>query len=868
MVSVDRDVRERLPDHLVGIPGHEWALWRTVGLRGAGFPASQPSLLAAPNSAALADLLLEFEATAEQARIQAVDLLRRDLQSAAQGDRAAIAETIRRLGNAELSRPLDPRLPSADGRVQELRSAILRLISARESFRREFQRETAVVSDALCRIAASDRFREAVLWQNRRAVHTGIDPLLRNWRCDSSRGSKQRQHEEMVASYLQRYCLKNDTIGFFGPVGWATLADDGAAVVARPGKQLLAERKVYFEVWCIDALAETLARDRRLEPWLAPRLAHLAHVENGALLLPGAAPAPLPPAEAALLLSCDGEKTVRQIALDLTRETATGVRDEQEVLAHLRDLRDRGLVSLTLAVPMELRPEETLGRLLQRIGDDDLRGQMVGALDELRQARDGVAGAAGRVDELDRALDSLEHSFTRLTDRLPTRSPGETYAARTLVYEDCRRDIEVSIGPEIIDALGPPLALLLAGARWLTFDIARRHLAALRELHRQIVRNAGSSQVDFATFWYRSQPLLFGERATLTDDAVAAFQQRWARLLDLPSDQRHVEYRCEQLRPRASSAFDAPKPGWQYARYHSPDVMISTRSLDDMRLGNYLLVLGELHVAANTLGWPLFMAAHPSPEDLLRAADHDLPDPRLEPVVPKSSWPGQTARLLPSLISGKDFRLELSADPSGAPSSQVLPLGSLVITDAGDRLVVRTRDRRLEFDLVDVLGHVLTQKAVSRFSLLPPRAHVPRVTFDRLVVARESWSFAPAELRFAWEKEEAERFLAVRRWARDHGLPRCVFVKAPIEAKPFYMDLDSPTYVNVFAKAVRRSTDAASTDRVLTLTEMLPQADEAWLMDAEGNRYTSEFRMVAVDLTPGFRTTGGRQGCETRESVM
>ena len=35
---------------------------------------------------------------------------------------------------------------------------------------------------------------------------------------------------------------------------------------------------------------------------------------------------------------------------------------------------------------------------------------------------------------------------------------------------------------------------------------------------------------------------------------------------------------------------------------------------------------------------------------------------------------------------------------------------------------------------------------------------------------------------------------------------------------------------------------------VLRVTEMLPPADALWLPDAEGSRYTCEFRMCAVDL--------------------
>jgi hypothetical protein len=33
----------------------------------------------------------------------------------------------------------------------------------------------------------------------------------------------------------------------------------------------------------------------------------------------------------------------------------------------------------------------------------------------------------------------------------------------------------------------------------------------------------------------------------------------------------------------------------------------------------------------------------------------------------------------------------------------------------------------------------------------------------------------------------------------------------------------------------------------IRFTEMLPTPDEAWLSDADGNRYVSELRLVALD---------------------
>ncbi|HEX6160079.1 MAG TPA: hypothetical protein VF111_07930, partial [Thermoanaerobaculia bacterium] len=58
------------------------------------------------------------------------------------------------------------------------------------------------------RIAADARFREAVTWQNRPAVETALDGLLR--RPPGTDTAKTRQQQRLVAKYLQRYCAKND----------------------------------------------------------------------------------------------------------------------------------------------------------------------------------------------------------------------------------------------------------------------------------------------------------------------------------------------------------------------------------------------------------------------------------------------------------------------------------------------------------------------------------------------------------------------------------------------------------------------------------------------------------------------------------
>ena len=77
-------------------------------------------------------------------------------------------------------------------------------------------------------VALDPAFREAVTWQNR-DVLASLDGLL----VAGGAPSKERRREAVVARYWQRYCSKNDTIGFFGGLAWGELRNDGPALAQR-----------------------------------------------------------------------------------------------------------------------------------------------------------------------------------------------------------------------------------------------------------------------------------------------------------------------------------------------------------------------------------------------------------------------------------------------------------------------------------------------------------------------------------------------------------------------------------------------------------------------------------------------------------
>jgi hypothetical protein len=295
--------------------------------------------------------------------------------------------------------------------------------------------------------------------------------------------------------------------------------------------------------------------------------------------------------------------------------------------------------------------------------------------------------------------------------------------------------------------------------------------------------------------------------------------------------------------------FSAPAAGWPQARHQAPDVMIAASDVEALGRGDYFFVLGEIHPAACTIDSAFWMAQHPNPDELARANQVDVPEARVHSVLSKA-WPRATVRTNGVFIGERDHFLESGVDAAPAAPDRVLRVADLSVVERDGQLVVQTADGRLAWEIVAFLGDSLSGMAhTGGFRFLPPGlAHTPRVTVDRLVICRESWAFSAPELPFGSETSEAELFLAIRRWARRAGLPRFVFVRSPLEVKPFFVDFESPVLTSTLARSVRRAKDHEGGAVTLHVEEMVPGVEETWLPDAAGERYTSEVRLVAVDV--------------------
>jgi Lantibiotic dehydratase, N terminus len=770
----------------VALPGTQWSLWRQVVLRAPGFPAGGVDLLASTELAAAADGLTE-----------------RETDDAGQWSR----------------------------------------------YRTIFEEETGQLSSRILSLAAEPRLELALAWQNHRIFDTAIAPMLRNQAGNNMRrNSRQRQHEELIANYWQRYCVKNDTIGFTGSVGWSLLDPEAAVTRLETGKELIASSEVYFETWVIDRLAAAIAAEPGMTQWIPPRKLPFVRITGRHATGPAGVSVELSAAESAVLSRCTGQVPARDIAREcagVTPEAAT----EEDVYAVITRLRQKRLLTWKLDLPLSPHPERHLRHFLEHVGDPALCAEGLHRLDLLVTARDSAWTAshsdpAGFVS----ALHNLDETFTKVAGAQPSRRGGQTYGGRTLIYHDARRDAALTLGADFLAALRP-LELLLDSARWLSYHFAARIQKLFTSIAIQL--SAGGTSPDLASFCFECMPVIARSAPAIVTELQRDFQQRWAAILQIPPDVRRVRRDGAALRDEVREAFDAPHSGWTGGRYCSPDLLIAASGVDAINQGDFDLILGEMHLGIATSRHYCFVTQHPSPGDLLDCLAVDSPGPRLLPVVPKENRGRLTVRTSPALTRDMDFLAAVYAQTAEPGRPRLLNAADLTVSPGAAGPVVSI-PAGPSFPAIDVLAEMLLGVFMDSFELVPRAAYQPQIAIDRLVIVREAWRFDAAQIEFAQLRDEPARFAAGRRWRRAAGLPRRAFVKVTGEVKPFFVDFDSVVSVNILAKSLRRlqRRPPGSPDIFVQFSEMLPSVESLWLTDSAGGRYTSELRIVAVDQRP------------------
>lgn len=716
----------------------------------------------------------------------------------------AANDLLRAIESGKLARPI------GDPKLLALRDEIL---AADEAVAAAYRAAAAAVANGnrtlahqLIARAADPLLREALAWQNRSALDNMIGRLAETAPDDDS--SKARERKRVLVRYLQRYTLKNDTIGYFGPLCWAELDPEQSGVAFSPGP-LVERRWAALEDWAVAAIAEGLTYVPELFELCTLRMKPFSWLEGNVLHRPPAEPIELDPLHAAELARGNGERVAN---VDIAKELVA-----------------KGLATAHIEIPAEVSTKaQYLRGLLERFPAhlapfDKLLGEL-GALER----------AAGDADAVCAAASQLEATFTEITVRAAKRGHGQTYAGRQIFFEDCLRGSKLVVGRAVLDRIGEPLELVLASARWFTHEVAVRYRKAFAVTYAELARTHGA-KVPLGAFLLATAPLFAHQKRGVSDLVVEVRDElcrRWDQVLKVDPGARHVELSSAAVRDQLLELFAAPGPGWPTARYHAPDLMLAAASVEELAAGNFTAVLGELHAGVNTLLARCAFDVHPERAAMLAVLDEEL-GPTATPVQAVADRTS-TINWAPSAV-----HLELANARSWRTRDHVFIGGDLYIAEG---LVVRSRTRELELDILQVMDHYISAEASPHFRLFRPLAHVPRVTLDRMVISRERWRFERTDFSMMIDDKRTreQQFLDVARWVRTKELPARVFAVVPTEVKPFYVDFTSPALVEMFLKFIAKAP-------TLALSELLPAFGEHWLTDDAGHHYTSELRLAAVD---------------------
>ncbi|MEU8180097.1 lantibiotic dehydratase [Micromonospora sp. NPDC049044] len=719
-----------------------------------------------------------------------------------------------------------------------------------DGFRVTYDTAVAHSCAVLAEIVDSDPFRAALLWQNRKLVGWVLEPWLTGHRAGAPRNKSQRQHEVALTKYAQRYHAKNESIGFFGPVGWARWADDERSAFAVRGRHgEIVERRVQFEHWAVQAIADRFSADPLLRPYLTPVLAPTVRVADGKVWSAVRGWFEMPRPRLDVLALCDGTRTVAEITDRLLAAGVPGVSGHDDVQRVLSGLERAGQVSVGMAVPPTCHPDRYLRRRLEAIPDAGLRQRALDLLDGVSAAAERVRAAAGDPVALDSAFRELAGAFAPASGRAPERPADDTHATgRAVLVEDCRSAVDIDLPLGMRDDLAAPLDLVLTSARWMVDRVATRYLAILGDIHRTMAR--GADRVGLAAVCYEFWPRCAADvvEQEMAPD-MAELRRHWAEIIAVPDGVSRHRAAAVDIAAAVRQRFAAPPAQWLSGRFHCPDVMIAASDVEAVSRGEYEWVLGELHSGQNSLNQGVFMLSHPDPARARAMATEDARRvPGLVPIFP-ASWPMVSGRSYPPpyLASDAYEYLRFAAEPprDGVPAG--VPISALsLVRDRHDDLWVEAEDGRFWHPLA-VLGDFLLDGVGQLFHPFAAAAHRPRIAIDRLVVSREQWTVPVAEVSWAGLRDEADRYRAVRRWADALGLPRYVFVRVAGQAKPYYVDLTSPLLISMIAASVRAAARTAP-DSAVTVTEMYPGPDEVWLPSGDaGERCTSELRIAVVD---------------------
>lgn len=679
--------------------------------------------------------------------------------------------------------------------------ALARHLALRQSLQARYAEERTVLRRKLRERAADPAIQEAVFLSSPAMFDNVWVRYLRGGERPDT--SDARRVERQVYTYLQRFCAKNETTSFFGPISYGErTADDGYDVRTVPSGNT--RRRTFFSFWAVTELARTLMRERTLRPHLPLRLNPLFTVTPGR-----AACAPL---KLDVPLSAQAEHL-----LSVLREHPTPAQAARVLGVATEDVERLALPLVKSALllwglpfrPNDFATFESVRDAVSALPESDARTRWLERLDTLaRMKADFETADLTRRREL---LPRLEAAFTEATGKPARRGEGQVYADRLILYEEASSPFRLRFGARFTQEL----EAALTGALELSAAYGEKVQRGFKEQVRDAL-GPDETPVDLLEYAVRLRPdTVSGSRFSPVPPVL--LDEDGARTRALPVD-----------------FLGTSTPGGRYAL---PDVCLAAKPDG----GGFEVMLARVH--HHLLLWSWLSAFQPERARYASVASRWLDaDPAARGLVGLSIrrrnkgfyvFPGR--RLVYSVSDVLD--VEDGALTPGDVKVRPTPEGPVLVDGKGERL-------SLYLPLDDFSSYppfaALAHPQVLHAPLRTKGSHLPRLSVGGAVYQRERWDLTAERLA---KPTGFEMFLAVQRERRAGGWPRFVFMRSSKERKPYLIDTASPFALDLLSHLAREA-------ERLSVEEMYPAPEQLWLQDARG-RYTCELRMQFTRWTGG-----------------
>lgn len=690
-----------------------------------------------------------------------------------------------------------------------------------------WNKEMRVARRALYELMGNTTIQEALFLSNPSMYEALRHHLQAGYQ--ERRERESRKIERRFMMYLQRFCTKNETQSFFGPVNYGhfTTAQTENILLQR-SQGAWRERQTFASYWMVERLAEVISADEQMRPFLKPRRSSLCTQRDQQIILPSLKKLRLDGQTARLWQLADGTRTIQHLAalLDTSWE---------QVWSQCERWQRSGALVTTILVPStEAAPLQYLQAWVAQLADDVPRKvHWLQVLTQSMRLLEDFAGAD--MTQRPALLATLEAYLEEICGSAMRRGAGTMYSDRFPFFEECLGNIvQCELGGLLAQRIEQGIQSLFHLSLAHGLLLAQRDQRRARALWQQLRRDT-SDGVPFLTYL---QALHKDTRVWDKKDALDDFLAQLHTLVSIRSEGHRACLHTSDLPALPSlSEHDA-------CLYSSFDFLIASPSLQALQQGEFQLVLGEIH--PYPLIWVFPTAYFLTGEDLrdVEALQQALAEQPGGAVAAQIAYTRKN-KIFPYPLPGQQIELR----PRNS-HCRAIPASKLEVRDIHGQLCLATKDDyyRLYTPLTHKSGSLDPLAPFAFPSIHPPLIdlgeHTPRIEIDGVVYQRERWKLATgtfnpsgaqgvALLREAW------------RWREQFQLPMRMFVRPNKEPKPIYIDMSNQFFVEMLDTLARQN------DSFLC-TEILPDIHHLWLEQADGH-YTCEFRAVVLgDVKKAF----------------